>query len=94
MHHQRSIVLSLQKKGPLPKETDDCLVATLGADARAYRTVAHSVHDAKCTHPKVTSPSDMISRQFDRLMKPSCLPLKNNHFRQFASCQELFIDHA
>jgi hypothetical protein len=65
MLDQHSIVLDLYKKGLSPKEISNDPVATVGSDGMEYCTVVRDAHDAKCTHPKVTSPPDTISRQFD-----------------------------
>jgi hypothetical protein len=80
MLDQQSIVLYLDKKGFSLKKINDDLVAMLGSDARADRTVAPDVHDAKCTHPKVTSPPDWISRQFDESDQAIRLALEGQPF--------------
>jgi hypothetical protein len=80
MLNQCSIALHLHKKGVSPKAKHDNLVATLGPDAMTYRIVARYVHDAKCTHPKVTSPPDRISRQFDESDQAILLALEEQPF--------------
>jgi hypothetical protein len=52
-------MLFLYKKRLSSKEISDGLVAILGSDATAGSTLARYVHDAKYTHPKVTSSPDM-----------------------------------
>jgi hypothetical protein len=83
MLDQYSIVLYLHKKGLLPKEMHNDLVATLAPDAMRYRTVARYVHDAKCTYSKVTSPPDSISHQFHKSDHAILLALEEQSFRQF-----------
>jgi hypothetical protein len=93
MMDQCSIVLYLHKKELSPKEIHEDLVATLGPDAKTYRTVARSVHDAKCTLPKVTSPPIGFRINPTNRIKPFCLPLKNSRFRRFDSFHVRLISH-
>jgi hypothetical protein len=86
MMDQCLIVLYLHKKGLSPKEIHEDLVPTLGPDAKAYRTVARYVHDAKCTLLKVTSPPDRISHQPDESDQAILLALEE---QPFSSVREL-----
>jgi hypothetical protein len=54
MLDQRSIVLSIRKKGLSPKEISDDLVTAPDPVAMANRTVGRYVHDAKCIHLKAS----------------------------------------
>jgi hypothetical protein len=64
----------------LPKAIRDDLFATLGLEAMTYRTAARDVHDAKFTHPQVTSPRDRISRQFGESGQAVLVALKEQPF--------------
>jgi hypothetical protein len=56
MRDRHSILPSFHTKSLSPEEISGDLLATLGADAMTYWTVAREVDDRKCTHPKVISP--------------------------------------
>jgi hypothetical protein len=80
MLDQCSIVLHVPKKGLSPKAIHDDVVATLGPDAMTYRAVAPYIHAVKCTHPKVTSPPDGISRQFDESHQANLLAVEEQPY--------------
>jgi hypothetical protein len=80
MLDQCSIVLYLNKKGLSREDRDNNLVATIGPDTRAYCAAPAYIHDAKRTRPKVISPPDMISRQFDESDQAILLALEEQPF--------------